>query len=113
MTFNNIINAVHGFLPVLPGTLFGLGGKAIGSSSQAEMQAKQAQEKKLQEQTELALKSAPTKEAYIQILAQKASYCNFKDKHALTKSDHFTCPAYQVQKTISYPNGIKAIVVVS
>jgi hypothetical protein len=113
MVFNNIVNTVQGFLPVLPGTLFGLGGQASGSSSQAAIQAKHAQEKTLQEQTELALKSAPTKEAYIQILAQKASYCNFKDKHPLTKSDHFTCPAYQVKKTISYPNGIKALVVIS
>ena len=120
MVFSNILNSIRGALPIFPHALLGYGGKIVkdgvalvqGSSSTSSSSSA-SKEASQQERTALALKNAPTKEAYIQILAQTASYCNFPKKHALERSEHFACPAYQIKKTISYPSGIKAIVVIS
>lgn len=63
--------------------------------------------------TETALKMAPTKEAYFQVLAQDAVYRTWANGQALTPSEHFPNPGYRVEKTIQYPEGIRAISVIS
>ena len=109
MVFSGILNSIQGVLPALPTTLLDFDSASPSLPSASD----HTREKVQREQTELALKNAPTQDAYIQILAQKASSCNFQDNHLLPKSEHFNCPTYQVQKTIAYPQGIKAIVVIS
>lgn len=65
-----------------------------------------------QETVDLALKNAKTQEAYLQILAQQAVYVDYTNGHKLAQSKHFQHSEYQVKKTIRYPEGIKALVIV-
>lgn len=62
---------------------------------------------------ELSLKSAPTKEAYLQILAQEASYQAWEKGYVLMPSEHFVNPLYQIENMIQFPEGIKAISVIA
>ena len=62
---------------------------------------------------ELALKSAPNKEAYYQILVQDAAYLDWSDGTILMPSEHFVNPLYQIKKTIEFPHGIKALIITS
>lgn len=62
---------------------------------------------------ELSLKSAPTKEAYLQILAQEASYYKWEKGYVLMPSEHFVNPLYEIENTIQFPEGIKAIAVIA
>jgi hypothetical protein len=56
--------------------------------------------------TELALQSAPTKEAYLQILAQNVCYHQWGDGYILPSSERFQMAAYKVQRHFHFADGI-------
>lgn len=60
---------------------------------------------------QLGLENAPNLEAYYQILAQSGSYLRYADGEILPRSTQFACPAYRVKKTISFPEGLRGIVI--
>ncbi len=62
--------------------------------------------------TKLALSTAPNQVAYDQILSIHAPFCDFKDGTRLPVSEKFNCPQYIVKKTLYYPKGIKALILV-
>jgi pimeloyl-ACP methyl ester carboxylesterase len=73
---------------------------------------------KIDEKTEdarvsLALRSAPNKEAYLQILAQDGVYRNWKSGSSLPRSTHFDCPQFQVKRVLEFPEGLKVMSIVS
>jgi len=61
----------------------------------------------------LALQNAPTLEAYFEVLAQNASYCHFENGTNLPVSPHFADPGFKVEKTLQFPGGVRALVIVS
>lgn len=62
---------------------------------------------------ELALKSAPNKEAYYQILVQNATYLDWPDGTIMMPSEHFVNPLFEIKKTIKFPHGLTALIITS
>jgi hypothetical protein len=62
-------------------------------------------------QVRLGLQHAPNEEAYFQILAQSGSYLQYRDGELLPTSQAFNCPQYRVKKTISFPEGLRGIII--
>jgi len=60
----------------------------------------------------LCLSTAPNQEAYDQILAQNCACCAFQKGEHLPLSSNYDCPQYIVRKTLYYPKGIKALILV-
>ncbi len=62
---------------------------------------------------ELGLRGAPNREAYFQALAQNVSWVDYANGTLLAASDTPGIPRYRVQKTLQYPEGLKAMIVTS